>query len=340
MKLVANIDPRTAVQLGIAESGPQIIDITAADLASWTEEERTALAGMLNTTPGDASGVFQRRYADAGAQAAMCLDSYYLANLSEPGVAGVIRYVRDSITARAARAVQGAANQVAAEAAKAEREAAQAARSLAKSEAFLADQEARLRGDGSYQSGYNPAPTAEVIAENKRRLAVDAELKRVAKEIAAAEQVEKEAAETAKEAAKSAYIDAFVAQHGDPSEVERHAVGMLCREAIIERIVDQAFAPTSDRALYDKITASECRGEYCDSDCGLQSRITVDPCCTAEQWTALQSFRAAYPAADVHLLKHEAWTDYEHGAVGVERYGIRVTLSVGPFTFHREYAVE
>lgn len=260
MKIIANIDPRTAVRLGIAESGRQEITMTAEDLAQMTSEEREVLANSLAGDHGET--VMRQGEVDGGHYSA-------IANIEAPGAAGVIAYIRDLMRRRAEYAAEKAEN--------------------ARQEAIRFGHDATERAE-RYLAGtavdfewpYRPAVwDADLIdrvrAVEATRKAKRAEERKIEEAAAARKAAEAKAAEEAREAAKEAYITAWVAEHGTDSERGRLADGLLCRKEIVARIADDAYSAILTPQSHKKRVCqnSDCACGFSIVDClGPESYAT------------------------------------------------------------------
>lgn len=157
----------------------------------------------------------------------------------------------------------------------------------------------------------------------------------------------------AEELAKRSQIAAWVAEKGTDNQKKRAELGLLPDDEVIDAIREEAFSPLSGQGSpevyfrrYQKITRQEVP-YWCEYDedaphakFGAEDAETA----TAEQFAALERIQARMPDAKITLRVHRGWCkecetpDGEEG--NIERYSLRVAVSVGAFDFAREYAVE
>jgi len=162
----------------------------------------------------------------------------------------------------------------------------------------------------------------------------------------AEEKAEKERLKAEKEAGKQRQIAAWVAAHGTDNQKKRAALNLLPREEVVDAMRAAAFAPLDEFPRYEKLTPQDvpCWCSEYDDDAPHAKFSTEDAeTATADQFDLLERIQTLLPAAQVTLRVHRGWCtecetpDDEDG--NVERYSIRVAITVGAFNFTREYAV-
>ena len=197
------------------------------------------------------------------------------------------------------------------------------------------------------QSAAYAVRQAEIAEENKRRAVEEAqrqarwaEEKRVKDE---ADAIAKIAAD-AKEALKTAAIDAFVAASGDAMLIQQHEDGLLCRRTIIARMAGAAFDAAGLPAAVSRPPVCE------DVDCPCRDHgVSCIPPEVYARWKAITgvSDTAALaefepPAAELTVEFHSVrqcngdgnYDDDEDRAGPVEYHAV-VTIQSGPFEFVR-----
>jgi hypothetical protein len=149
----------------------------------------------------------------------------------------------------------------------------------------------------------------------------------------AADEASAKAAAAAKEALKTAAIDAFVAASGDGLLIQQHAEKLLCRKTVIARMADAALDACGLPAEYPDSTVCD------DSDCPCGDRV-VD-CIPPAIYAAWKSFTLPEGSTvefrrvrDCRSAADEEWEDNDDRATA-EYYVAVVTIPSGPFQFTR-----
>lgn len=178
------------------------------------------------------------------------------------------------------------------------------------------------------------AVKAEVDRINESRRA-RAEV--VAKEKEAARLV-KEAEEQAARERKAAQIAAWVETHGTESQKKRLAADLLPEKEAVDGIRSNAFALLDGFERYSKLRGSD----FCECDWTDNGSLdfAVEDCdeATEAEFDLLERIQALMPDATVTLRCHMGKCDRCEGSD--VRKSIRVEMTVGEFTFSREYAAE
>lgn len=150
------------------------------------------------------------------------------------------------------------------------------------------------------------------------------------------EQADREAKELVIQEAKEKQIKEWVSCQGSANQQERFAAGLLPLEEVADAIRDEAFAPLNHLDRYQKITASEvCTCEY--ETCNLSCEVYEEPL-TEHEWDTLKMMRELMGEnATVAIKTHSCTTDECDNTI--ERSAAHVSVTVGAFTFSRQYAV-
>ncbi len=198
---------------------------------------------------------------------------------------------------------------------------------------------ATAQGRMLFEGNTDEAPARDVPAEAHRRFRADlwARGDRNRQERAAQLLVHQE---------KKVVIALWIAAHGTPEQLTRHAAGMLPIDEAIEGMTDEAFAAAGNRPLYARDGASRLQAhlrrfpQYANASVTELDLIVTGAeavKATAAQWALVQELHALVPDATVNLRVHTlAWkTDRQAPTLTV--FGVVVTLKVGPFTLRREY---
>lgn len=168
--------------------------------------------------------------------------------------------------------------------------------------AFLADPSLRSRCDtGNQIPGYDVPSShpryAEVVAESKRRAAVDKE-------------------------AEVEYIAEWVGENADADTREQHVAGLLCRKDAVQMIADLRFAGLL------KFEPTICG----DSDCKC-GRTDID-CIPTSKFTLWKKIKATLPEDATWEFEsvQECMGDME---ISDKRYAVLVKAKAGPFSLER-----
>lgn len=157
-------------------------------------------------------------------------------------------------------------------------------------------------------------------------------------------QAEQEAANVAREKAKTDAIRMIVTTDGTPDQLERLDAGVLPERELHDLIEARLFAPFAKFAPFLDITetavAEECE---CETDDVKFSTSTVEPTeLEADEYAILKGLRAAAPeGAVIDMREHVGYQDGEDGEDDPEirRYGFRVTIEFAGRKWRREYAM-
>jgi hypothetical protein len=155
------------------------------------------------------------------------------------------------------------------------------------------------------------------------------------------------AAQLAIHEGKKRAVAEWVATHGTPDQQARHAAGMLSIEETLEGMTDQAYQYLRRFPLYARDGAERLQAYLRQSPVYAKAIVTpLDlaitvcdaPDASAVQWERMQEIKAVLPAATITLRAHRlAWKGHTE-APTLTVFGVRVKLTVGPFTLCREYA--
>lgn len=181
------------------------------------------------------------------------------------------------------------------------------------------------------------------VAEAKRLVAEHnaALVQRRKAEIQAANQRNVEAKQRRK-----TQIDSWVAEHGTDGQKKRHAAGLLPEGEVLDGMRDQAFACLDGFGRYEKMTAANVLDELGlgndfdrDYNPAPDVEFSTEDASEAsdDEFATLETIKAALGerAATVTLRDHIG----EAVDTGrVVRKSVRVEMTVGEFTFAREYA--
>ena len=157
------------------------------------------------------------------------------------------------------------------------------------------------------------------------------------------------AAQLALHEEKKRFIAEWIAGHGTVEQQDRQAADMLPIDEALEALADETFAVLSDRPRYARDGVSRLQAhlrqdpQYVNAtvSAGTLSVISANAVkATAAQWALVKDLQALVPNATVTLRVHRlSWKQDPH-APGVTVFGVLVTVSRGPFTLRREYAVD
>jgi hypothetical protein len=223
----------------------------------------------------------------------------------------------------------------------------QAAKDAPHIEAFLADNQLLARdiygSNLTLPDGYNLKETSprfqEVRDEANRRM----EARKAANQAEAKRRTQ----------AKLEQIATFVAEHGTQNQKERFAADLLPEGEILGLMEAEAFKPFSGLPLYDVIEDEEVRAT-CSESCKCHDSYDSDDSCsidydsddaetlTAEEWEAFKKIQAIKPEAKITLRRHvgkckDRDCDPAEGEGIIRRNGFYVKLTIGAFTFNREF---
>lgn len=188
------------------------------------------------------------------------------------------------------------------------------------------------------------------VGDREFRFTDDAELEALltqreaaAKAAREAEEARKEAEEARRRAAKDAQIAAWVAEHGTQNQKERWAAGLLPAREIDKAMEDHAFAPAANLPLFPRIEAGDiehesgCASEWDDDAWDLDCESADAASCTADEFESLKRIRELFPDAEVSIKRHTC--SCSKCKADETRSGVFVKLTVGAFTFNREFAL-
>jgi len=156
-------------------------------------------------------------------------------------------------------------------------------------------------------------------------------------EWSAADKAAAQAAADASHLRKQAQIQAWVAEHGSPSQRERLAAGLLPGDEIVNAMRDAALESLSEFPLYVPLSVQDIDH---DENCCAESAVfesCAAPDASALEFEALKRLRALIPDANVGLRRHTGTCN--HCDATAARTGLLVVVVVGEFEFRREYAV-
>jgi len=183
---------------------------------------------------------------------------------------------------------------------------------------------------GGYTLDISTRPSDPLVDEY-RRVATERMEAQSKREQAAREQ--REAADAAKERAKTDYIDAWVREHGDELTRQQHADGLLPRKEALALIADAAMADLPGE--YDP-------GEFCqdrDCPCGRKDIDTL-PRKAYEAWLPIkaklpQGAEVEFERVRECLKDGDGYVDEDTETAGPPVYAALLKVPVGPFVFER-----
>jgi hypothetical protein len=164
-----------------------------------------------------------------------------------------------------------------------------------------------------------------------------AELKALieAEEKARAEEKAKEEQERRDQlAAREKQIADWIASKGTASQKERYEAGMLPEDEIFDAMRNEAFAPLDHIKRYDRMGASdvcECDDGFCKVEFEVDDMDEVPD----HIWQQMKQIKSLLPGCGVDPRIHTGEASYCDAVV--KRIGLRVRMTVGAFTFTREY---
>jgi hypothetical protein len=145
----------------------------------------------------------------------------------------------------------------------------------------------------------------------------------------------------AERAANGAGIDALLAEYGTPSQIQRHAAGVLPPDELTG-LARATWLPVLDLALYAPLTKQDLN--HNDSCLDPRSRFASRPCAagpwTATEWDVIREITAAHAGVEgvsVTPMAHDL--DCPECDAETVRYGVRVSLTRYGLTVKREYAL-
>lgn len=343
IQVLIHIDPANAVRVGSGLHGRQLVDV---DLSALSQEERDELARCTLDTKNGAS--YDRNNPQYLFVAEYVGDIQRAAGYSPsvPTQDEVIAILRARITTRTAyTAEQGA------KAAEARRLTEERAREwlAAPLDEWVQFNHHTVRYGWRYPGSVYDLDTdhlrrypgiveriaeAEALAKTKteEREALFAAQERAARERKAAEKAEEER----KAAAQEAQLNAWVVEHGTPNQKGRHALGLLPRDEVLDAIRAEAYAALHDLPRYEELVPDDipclCECDTCDLDFEVEDATEI----TAEEYETLHKAQAALPDAEITVRYHKGVR--ETCGAETDRKSIRVAMTVGEFSFSREYA--
>lgn len=181
------------------------------------------------------------------------------------------------------------------------------------------------------------------FSDDKDLEALLAQRRREVQERAAAAEAERQAENERRQAAKEAQITQWVAEYGTQNQQERYAAGLLPAREIDQAMEARAFAPAADLVAFRRIEADDithddgCASEWNDDAWEMKCASEDAETCTAEEFEALKRVRALFPEGTATIKRHTCSCSKCDGTA--ERSGIYVKLTVGAFTFNREFAL-
>lgn len=194
-----------------------------------------------------------------------------------------------------------------------------------------------------------PYRTDEFVANNAEATAWLAELEEINQQREAAafteantlflqregeEQAAREAEEEYKRR-KAGQIHQWVLDHGDSNMIGRMEEGLLSEEEVIADIREKAFSSMEETgwARYSRITAEDF--ETCHDEDNVDCEVTELTSLSADEYESLLAFRNVLPDAKITPRLHKC----ECSGETIERKSLHIAVTVGVFTFSREYAL-
>lgn len=184
-------------------------------------------------------------------------------------------------------------------------------------EAWITDGRVRMPVPPGYYCAHYPAYQAALrsVPGYTERLAAAERLLRERRAQAEAERA-------AKEAAKQAYLDSWVQEHGDELLRAQHADGLLLRQELLQRVAAWALAD-----LPEEHEVAVCEDRDCP--CG----ITDVACLPTAVYPAWRALRERLPAGTTWQLEHA------QSCQGDQYYTVMLHVPCGPFTFDRRVRI-
>jgi len=171
-----------------------------------------------------------------------------------------------------------------------------------------------------------------------------------------ADKARAEAEEAARAQAKTDQIAVWVVANGDDNQKARLAEGLLPMEEITALMEAEAFAAAPDEEFppFHPITKPDvrktcsrrcaCEDEYSEHTCKVSFTVEdAAPALPAAQFGRLTALREALPDADIQPRMHRGYCEDEYCKTPrgiVRRIGFYARITVGAFTFKREFAAE
>ena len=177
-------------------------------------------------------------------------------------------------------------------------------------------------------------------AHDEQRKMLDEENKRKEAE----RKAEKERLAEERRQRRNQQIADWVADNGTENQKGRYALGLLPRKEIIDAMRDEAFSAASGFALYEEITIDQvpcdCYERQADN---LELECNPAQHVTAEQFEIMKGLMFALPNATIKPMENVGYCsgcnkDGEPGSI--IRISFLASITVGEFTFEREYASE
>ena len=133
-------------------------------------------------------------------------------------------------------------------------------------------------------------------------------------------------------------IDAWVAGKGTENQKGRHALGLLPQDEVLDAMRDEVFEALESFPRYEKIKKKDLEhAEYCDIR-GITCDVSDAAALTAEQYDQFAAIQKAAPqGAHSAALEHEC--ECSECDAKLTRTSARVGVTIGAFTFTREYAL-
>ena len=180
---------------------------------------------------------------------------------------------------------------------------------------------------------------AERMAQRKDYTQAEASRKREAEaEARARREAEQDAARAedwARIQARRSQREEWVATRGTPNQQARLAANLLPVSDVEEDMAEEAFAPLGSFVLYEPMHARDvCTCGY-DEACHVDFSSEQADEATATEWEVMEALRATLPGAELQLREHHGET--KHCEQTVTRRGVKVTVTVEAYRFHREY---
>lgn len=210
---------------------------------------------------------------------------------------------------------------------------------------FMADPALRAT-DANWKLAFKSANDATLNAKDYESFRNEAlerakQDEREAIETARALREAQEATEVELATAKAAQVAEWVELFGTKNQKERLAAGVLPQAEIRDEIKEQAFACTIQEylPLYASILPADvkCLCEYQYETCNLDFQSRAASSVSAEAWKVKTKLETLFPDAVVEVRDHIGERSECEASLICE--GVRVKLTVGAFTFSREFAV-
>lgn len=232
--------------------------------------------------------------------------------------------------------------------------------------AFMADPEARADYVGlgyhatvgfqaeGFKDRLDHDNAGPVFAEANRREKIDRDAREAARKAEQqrewAEREAKAAAEAAEREAKlagaRAWNEPFLAGHGDDSQRERFAAGLLPDDETVDLVREVVFRALEEFPLYVPMRPGdvcECNPDYGDGPCNVEFSSLKATEATAEEWERLRAMKVAcegdhyLDGAQVELRTHTGESQScEHTVI---RTAIAVRVQAGPHRLRRLYGM-